>query len=86
MFETTRQHGEKLLKKLLEYTNKHHLINIANKRYATNVNNFLDFVFNNGQLDDNFLRRNLLLPIPQSEIDANAGISSNDNNFGYTTK
>ena len=86
MFETTRQHGEKLLKKLLEYTNKHHLINIANKRYATNVNNFLDFVFNNGQLDDNFLRRNLLLPIPQSEIDTNAGISSNDNNFGYTTK
>ena len=34
--------------------------------------------------DFEFLKKNLLLPIPSSEIDANPALTTSDNNFGYT--
>lgn len=40
--------------------------------------------FNYGNInDDNFLKKNLHLPIPNEEISSNDGITSSDQNFGY---
>lgn len=36
-----------------------------------------------GALTQDFLKKNLLLPIPLSEINYNEGITVDDNNFGY---
>ena len=40
-----------------------------------------DRLYNEGNLTEDFLKKNLLLPIPDTERDANPGIT--DNNFGY---
>ena len=33
--------------------------------------------------DLDFLKKNLLLPIPKEEIDTNSALDYTDNNFGY---
>ena len=43
-------------------------------------------LFDSGQKDalsEHFLKKNLLLPIPSSEIDANSALTNADNNYGY---
>ena len=41
--------------------------------------------FNDGNLnDENFLKKNLLLPVPKDEIDTNSALDYSDNNYGYT--
>ena len=40
---------------------------------------------NDGNLnDENFLKKNLLLPVPKDEIDTNSALDYSDNNYGYT--
>ena len=42
-------------------------------------------IFNDGNLnDENFLKKNLLLPVPKDEIDTNSALDYSDNNYGYT--
>lgn len=84
IYDMTRCHGTEYLKKLLEYNNAHQITILAASKYATNPNVFLDFLYgDNGQLTESFLTKNLYLPIPQSEIDGNPGLSNDDQNPGY---
>lgn len=84
MFEMARIRGAEYFKKALELHN-HHEFTIANDaQYATSANKFSDRIFNaEAGLTNDFVKKNLLLPIPNSEISTNPGISSSDNNFGY---
>lgn len=83
MYEMVRICGTEYLKKALEYHNNHEITKASQARYASTNNAWLDQLFNGGNLTDDFLKKNLLLPIPQSEIDANSGITNSDNNYGY---
>lgn len=83
-FDMTRSKGTEMFKKLLNYNNIHELTRLADSKYDSNPNNFLDYLYGeNGVLTDNFLKKNMHLPIPQGEIDANPGLSNDDQNFGY---
>ena len=47
--------------------------------------NWGERIFNDGNLnDENFLKKNLLLPVPKDEIDTNSALDYSDNNYGYT--
>lgn len=84
MFEMARIRGVEYFKKALELHNNHEFTIANDAQYATSANKFSDRVFNAGAgLTNDFVKKNLLLPIPNSEISANPGISSSDNNFGY---
>ncbi|MEG1563807.1 MAG: RagB/SusD family nutrient uptake outer membrane protein [Bacteroides sp.] len=84
MYEMPRIRGVKYFKKALELHNTHEFTVAADARYATTTNKFLDRLYNGQEgLTDNFLKKNLLLPIPDSEISANPGITDADQNFGY---
>ncbi len=85
-YEMPRIRGTVYLEKFLLKHNNHEMTVYADSLYYTNVQNISDRVLNNGEkdaFDPDFLKRNLLLPIPTSEIDANAAISNSDNNYGY---
>ena len=46
---------------------------------------YFERIFNDGNLnDENFLKKNLLLPVPKDEIDTNSALDYSDNNYGYT--
>lgn len=86
LFDMVRVRGTEYMEKLLLKNNNHAITVATDANYATNVNNFADRLFDLGQKDAlsaDFLKKNLLLPIPSSEIDANPAISNTDNNFGY---
>lgn len=84
VYDMTRCHGTEYLKKLLEYNNRHTITRYAASKYEANPNNFLDFLFgDDGVLTESFLTKNLYLPIPQSEIDGNPGLTNDDQNPGY---
>lgn len=84
MFEMPRIRGVEYFKKALELHNNHEFTIANDAQYATNANKFSDRIFNGSAgLTTDFLKKNLLLPIPNSEISANPGISASDNNFGY---
>lgn len=83
MYDMTRLKGTAYLKELLELHNDHHITKVSAERYAVSKNVWLDRIYNDGNLTEDFLKKNLLMPIPQSEIDANSSISNQDNNFGY---
>lgn len=88
IYDMVRIRGVKYLEKLLLRNNAHNITIDANKTYGTTSDRFLDRLFDNGSkesLPADFLKKNLLLPIPSSEIDANAAISNSDNNFGYNS-
>lgn len=78
-----RIRGTEYFKRFLELNTTHELTIKGEQNYAASTNNFCDRLLNGGNLTDDFLRKNLLLPIPTSEIDANPGLSNSDNNFGY---
>ena len=44
---------------------------------------FKERLFNNGNLTEDFLKKNLRLPIPQEELNTNEAISASDQNYGY---
>ena len=81
MYEVIRIRGTEYLKKALEYHNNHEFTKASDTYYKNSANKWTDRVYNEGNLTEDFLKMNLLLPIPDSERDANPGIT--DNNFGY---
>lgn len=83
IYDMVRIRGTEYLKKFLELNTTHELTIKGEENYKTNVNNFADRLLNEGNLTEDFLKKNLLLPIPTSEIDANPGLTNADNNFGY---
>lgn len=83
MYEMVRICGTAYMKKLLEHHNNHEITIASADLYASTKNAWLDGLFNDGNLTEDFLKKNLLLPIPQSEINANSSITNADNNFGY---
>lgn len=83
IYDMVRMRGTEYFKKFLELNANHEFTILGEQNYITNVNNFADRLLNNGDLSDDFLKKNLLLPIPTAEIDANPGLSNSDNNFGY---
>lgn len=86
MYDMVRLKGVDLLKKALEIHNNHEITRASVEEYKKTNNNKLDRLYNeaeNGQLTPDFLKKNLLLPIPLKEINYNEAISVNDNNYGY---
>lgn len=81
MYDMIRIRGTKYLKEALEYHNRHEFTRESDKYYKESAQKWTDRIYNEGNLTDDFLKMNLLLPIPDTEIDANPGIT--DNNFGY---
>ena len=83
MFFDTRRRGIDYFSQVLQRNNNHHIT----YAFATNPNighhNFMDRLFNGGNLTNDFLKKNLLLPIPQSELNTNNKITKADQNFGY---
>ena len=87
-YEMPRIRGTKYFKMALEFNNKHELTIASSAQYYTSNNVWHDRVFNVGKeggegLSDSFVKKNMLMPIPDSEISANPGITNDDNNFGY---
>ena len=80
-WNATRLKGADFLKGFLQKHNDNDFVIAGNRYYAESNNAFTERLYNNGDLSEEFLRRNLLFPIPQSEIDANPSIK--DNNPGY---
>lgn len=84
MYQKMRIRGTELLKKALELNNNHGIIKESVAKNPNKNGNWGERMFNNGNLnDENFLKKNLLLPIPKDEIDTNSAIDFKDNNFGY---
>lgn len=81
MYELLRIKGTEFFKKALQYHNNHELTKASDKYYKESAQKWTDRIYNEGNLTDDFLKKNLLFPIPDSERDANPGIT--DNNFGY---
>jgi hypothetical protein len=82
IYDMVRIRGVEYFKKFLEL-NADHELTIKGEANYNGADNFADRLINKGSLTDDFLKKNLLLPIPTSEIDANPGLSNSDNNFGY---
>ena len=84
IFDMVRIRGVKYFKMALELHNNHELTIASSAQYDKSPNPWHDRVFNDKTgLTDDFLKKNLLFPIPDSEISANPGITNSDNNFGY---
>lgn len=81
MYELLRIKGTEYLKKALQYHNNHEFTKASDAYYKTAAQKWTDRLYNEGNLTEDFLKKNLLLPIPDTERDANPGIT--DNNFGY---
>lgn len=81
MYDMIRIRGTQYLKEALEYHNRHELTKASDSYYTESAQKWSDRIYNNGNLTEDFLKMNLLLPIPDSERDANPGIT--ENNFGY---
>lgn len=85
MYQKMRLRGTDFLKKAFEVNNSHGIILKSVANNPKRNGNWGERIFNNGNLnDENFLKKNLLLPIPKEEIDTNSALEYGDNNFGYT--
>lgn len=64
-----------------------HHITKAQVTYNKSLNNnlpYMDYLILSGVNNvDDFLKKNLLMPIPRNEISNNEGIQDTDQNFGY---
>lgn len=84
LYDMVRIRGVKYFKMALELHNNHELTKASDEQYLKSVNAWHDRVFNGtAGLTDDYLKMNLLLPVPLTEISANPGINTSDNNFGY---
>jgi len=83
MFFDTRRRGADFFSEVLQRNNNHHVT----YSFATNPNighhNFMDRLFSSGNINSDFLKKNLVLPIPQSELNKNDKITQANQNFGY---
>ena len=80
-WDMTRLKGTDLLKNFLEKHNQDEMVQAGDAYYQESNNLFTERLYNNGDLNQDFLEKSLLFPIPQSEIDANPSIT--ENNPGY---
>lgn len=84
MYQKIRMRGTEFLKKVFELNNNHGIIKESVAKNPERKGNWGERIYNNGNLNDpDFLKKNLLLPIPKEEIDKNGAIDFTDNNFGY---
>ena len=84
LYDMVRIRGVKYFKMAMELHNNHELTKASDAQYLKSTNVWHDRIFNGtAGLTDDYLKMNLLLPIPQTEISANPGIDNGDNNFGY---
>lgn len=83
MFFDTRRRGTEYLNKVLSIYNNDSVSYAFATNTAVSGNNFKDRLLNGGNLSGDFLKKSLLLPIPQSELNTNTGITPADQNFGY---
>jgi len=77
IYDMVRCKGTAYMKDLLSHANAHQLTILADAKYRESPNNFMDFVYNSGNLTDDFITNGIYLPIPSSEIDANPALSNN---------
>ena len=85
MYQKMRLRGTELLKKAFEVNNGHGIIQESVANNPKGNGNWGERIFNDGNLnDENFLKKNLLLPVPKDEIDTNSALDYSDNNYGYT--
>lgn len=82
MFFDTRRRGSDYFKTVLQRNNNHH-VTYTFATTALSGNTYRDRLLNNGDLSDDFVKKNLLMPIPISELNTNDKITSEDQNFGY---
>lgn len=85
LFEDIRRRGTAYLKKVMEVHNNSKNVQY---RYQLETSNavgglYRDYIINNGVLTEDFLKKNLLLPIPLAEINNNDKVFPEDQNFGY---
>lgn len=83
MYCDVRRLGTEYLKKVLEIQNNHHITRAIVENKELGEHRFKERLFNNGDLTENFLKKNLRLPIPQEELNTNESISASDQNYGY---
>ena len=85
MYQKMRLRGTEFLKKAFEVNNAHGIIQKSVANNPKHNGNWGERLFNNGNVnDENFLKKNLLLPIPKEEIDTNSALEYSDNNYGYS--
>ncbi|SEA46877.1 Starch-binding associating with outer membrane [Arachidicoccus rhizosphaerae] len=82
-FYDVRRRGTEYFKHVLERNNNDHITAAFAGNSAVSLNTYKDRLFNNGTLSDDFLKKNLLEPIPQTELNTNTQITAGDQNFGY---
>ena len=92
MYIEVRRGGIASLKKVLEIANRHEITyehcdgevqkNNPDQRFRDRYFGE-DAYFYDKVSDENFLKKNLHLPIPHSELSANDGLTVADQNFGY---
>lgn len=86
MFNDVRRRGINFFKKVVD-RHDNHQITKAQVNYNKSLNNnlpFMDYlILSNVSDTDEFLRKNLLLPIPRNEINNNENILDSDQNYGY---
>jgi hypothetical protein len=86
MFEDIRRRGTTYLKKVIELHNNNKNVLYRYKLEVANgvtSGQFRDYILNNGTVTEEFLKKNLVLPIPLNEINSNEKIFPEDQNFGY---
>lgn len=86
LFEDVRRRGTEYLRKVVDLHNNSKSIQYRYNIEVTNnilSGNFRDYIIDNGTVSEDFLKRNLLLPIPLNEINTNDKIEPADQNFGY---
>lgn len=83
MYCDVRRRGTEYLKKVLEIQNNHHITRAIVENKELGEHRFKERLFYNGDLTENFLKKNLRLPIPQEELNTNESISASDQNYGY---
>ena len=83
MYCDARRRGTEYLKKVLEIQNNHHITRAIVENKELGEHRFKERLFNNGDLTENFLKKNVRLPIPQEELNTNESISAGDQNYGY---
>lgn len=87
MFTDVRRRGVEYFKKVVQRHDNHHITRaqVTYNKNAGNINQpFMDYLIlaDVSNVDD-FLKKNLLLPIPRNEISSNEGIDDSDQNYGY---
>ncbi|MGL4292340.1 MAG: RagB/SusD family nutrient uptake outer membrane protein [Bacteroidales bacterium] len=83
MYMDVRRRGGDYIKSIAELNNRHHITYSLATSDTVGIHKFRDRIFNNGNISADFLKKNLVLPIPQEEINTNELISVKDQNFGY---